>query len=223
MTLSKGLTIRAVRAARQAHEDTQAAFDPLMTTLAQLLAPLALLLAPSQSAPVDAGDYAEASGRADGLDDSAWGLALRADGPPLLAADQENPGTFDLETWNQVRIEQHLTIRIYPGQLPRGAFIAPPPSSAPQRGPDRRQVRCVALSALGGLRLSGANQLTLVLRDDRMVLASLPKICSASSFYSGFYVEPTPDGMLCARRDVIHSRAGANCSISRLDLIDPAN
>jgi hypothetical protein len=223
MTLSKGLTIRAVRAARQTYEDTQAAFDPLMTTFAQLLAPLALLLAPSQSAPVDAGGRMDAIDGADGIDDTAWGLALRADGPPMLPAEQENPGTFDPQTWNQVRIEQHLTIRIYPGQLPRGAFMAPPPTSAPQRGPDRRQIRCVALSALGGLRLSGANQLTLVLRDDRMVLATLPKICSASSFYSGFYVEPTPDGMLCARRDVIHSRAGANCSISRLDLVDPGN
>ncbi|WP_295632744.1 hypothetical protein [Novosphingobium sp.] len=188
-----------------------------MPTLAQLLAPLALLLTPSQSAPVDAGD------RVDGIEDSAWALALQANGPPLLSSDEDRPGTFDPETWNQVRIEQHLTIRIYPGQLPRGAFIALPPSSAPQRGPDKRQIRCVALSALGGLRLSGANQLMLVLRDDRMVLATLPKICSASSFYSGFYVEPTPDGMLCARRDVIHSRAGANCSISRLDLADPGS
>ena len=200
-----------------------------MTTLAQFLAPLALLLTPSQSAPVDAGDRADAiAGLADALwADAPWDLALRADGPPLLSVDLDRPGALRRDSWpdgwNQVRIEQHLTIRINPGQLPRGAFIATPPSATPQRGSDRRHIRCVAMSALGGLRLSGANQLMLVLRDDRMVLATLPKICSASAFYSGFYVEPTPDGMLCARRDVIHSRAGANCSISRLDMVDSAN
>lgn len=200
-----------------------------MPTLAQLFAPLALLLAPSQSAPasgIDSGRVLDLpSGDADEAD---WGLALRVDGPPLLPANQDRsgqdrPGTLEPETWNQVRIEQHLTIRIYPGQVPRGAFLAAPPPTAPQRGPDKRQVRCVAMAALGGLRLSGPNQLTLILRDDRMVLATLPKICSASAFYSGFYVEPTPDGMLCARRDVIHSRAGANCAISRLDVLDSGN
>jgi hypothetical protein len=204
-----------------------------MPTLVQLLAPLALLLAPSQTAPVDAGDRPDGiGGRESGisseampdvLDDSVWGMALRADGPPLLARDEERPGTLEPETWNQVRIEQHLTIRIYPGQAPRGTFFVPPPPVPSKRAPDRRQIRCVALSALGGLRLSGANQITLVLRDERMVLATLPKICSASAFYSGFYVEPTPDGMLCARRDVIHSRAGANCSIGRLDMFDTGN
>ena len=200
-----------------------------MTTLAQFLVPLALLLTPSQSAPVDAGDRADAIAGLDDApwDDAPWDLALRADGPPLLSVDLDRPGALRRDSWpegwNQVRIEQHLTIRINPGQLPRGAFIAPPPSATPQRGSDRRQIRCVAMSALGGLRLSGANQLMLVLRDDQMVLATLPKICSASAFYSGFYVEPTPDGMLCARRDVIHSRAGANCSISRLDMVYSAN
>ena len=195
-----------------------------MPTLAQLFAPLALLLTPSQSAPVGGTDSARALELpGESADQGDWGLALRVDGPPLLPANQDQAGTLDPETWNQVRIEQHLTIRIYPGQLPRGAFLAAPPSAAPQRGPDKRQIRCVAMSALGGLHLSGANQLTLVLRDDRMVLATLPRICSASAFYSGFYVEPTPDGMLCARRDVIHSRAGANCAISRLDVVDSGN
>ena len=196
----------------------------LMPTLAQLLAPLALLLAPSHSAPVSGIDSARAPSLPQGgVGDADWGMALRVVGPPLLAADRDQAGTFDSETWNQVRIEQHLTIRIYPGQLPRGAFLAAPQPAAPQRGPDKRQIRCVAMSALGGLHLTGANQLTLVLRDERMVLATLPKICSASAFYSGFYVEPTADGMLCARRDVIHSRAGATCSISRLDVVNTVN
>ena len=196
----------------------------LMPTLVQLLAPLALLLAPSQSAPVSGSDSARALELPnDGADDADWGLALRADGPPLLPAGQDQAGTRDPETWNQVRIEQHLTIRISPGQAPRGTFLMPPPPTALQRGPERRQIKCVAMVALGGVRLSGPNQIMLVLRDDRMVLATLPRICSASAFYSGFYVEPTPDGMLCARRDVIHSRAGVNCAISRLDVVDAGN
>jgi len=205
-----------------------------MPTLTQLLAPLALLLAPPQSALVGAAasvggleSFAATDIPADGVEDFAWGLALRVDGPPLLPVDQALPGARNSgswpETWNQVRIEQHLTIRISPGQVPRGTFLTPPPPTVPQRGPERRQIKCVAMTALAGVRLSGPNQLTLILRDDRMILATLPRICSASAFYSGFYVEPTPDGMLCARRDVVHSRAGANCSLSRLDVVDWGN
>ena len=213
----------------------KAASTAIMPTLAHLLAPLALLLAPSQSAPVALRDSAGGAGAdalfggvdqaAESADEAVWSLALRVSGPPMLPADQTDPGALEPETWNQVRIEQHLTIRISPGQAPRGTFFAPPPPppATPQRAPERRQIRCVAMAALGGLRLSGPNQLTLILRDDRMIQATLPKICSASAFYSGFYVEPTSDGMLCARRDVIHSRAGSNCSISRLDAVDWGN
>ena len=200
-----------------------------MPSLAQLLAPLALTLVPSQSVPADVSDSprgldlsANGAG-ADGVGEDEWSLALRIEGPPLLPADQAEPGSRAPESWNQVRIEQHLTIRISPGQMPRGAYFGPSPPAPLPHSRDRRQIRCVAMAALGGVRLSAPNQLTLILRDDRMVVATLPKICSTSAFYSGFYVEPTPDGMLCARRDVIHSRAGANCSISRLAMRDLGN
>jgi len=195
-----------------------------MPTLVQLLAPLALLLAPTQSASVAGHDSAGALDTLlDGAGVGAWSLALRIEGPPLLPVERSGADPRAPETWNQVSIEQHLIIRIYPGQVPRSALFGPPPPATPQRPPDRRQIRCVALGALGGLRLTGPNQLTLILRDNRMIQATLPRICSASAFYSGFYVEPTPDGMLCARRDVIHSRAGSNCSISRLDIVSSGN
>lgn len=200
-----------------------------MPSFVHLFAPLALLLAPSQSAPAG---FADPTLGPDSSDETDWSLALRIEGPPLLPADHDDPrvlgpgmlgpGTLDPEIWNQVRIEQHLTIRIYPGQGSRGAFFAPPPPTPPPHR-DQKRVRCVALAAMGGVRLTGPNQLTLILHDERTVVATLPRICSTSAFYSGFYVEPTPDGMLCARRDMIHSRAGANCSISRLDMREGGN
>lgn len=193
-----------------------------MPSLAHLFAPLALLLVPAAPAPAllaESTPGAASPFDPDDAPDEAWSLALRVDGPPLAEADTAQPGVLDPDTWNQVRIEQHLIIRIAPGPAPRGAFFATPPPVPPQRVP-RRELKCVAMAGLAGVRLSGANQLTLLLRDERVVQATLPKICAASAFYSGFYVEPTGDGMLCARRDVIHSRAGANCSISKLMLAE---
>lgn len=187
-----------------------------MPSFAHLFAPLALLLVPASAPAVDSPAGLAAPFDADEGDE--WGLALRVQGPPLLDPDSTPAGTLDPETWNQVRIEQHLIIRIAPGPSVRGpALIAPPP---PPRRAERRELKCVAMAGLAGVRLSGANQLSLLLRDERVVQATLPRICAASAFYSGFYVEPTGDGMLCARRDVIHSRAGANCSISKLALVD---
>lgn len=181
-----------------------------MPSLSDLLAPLLFGLA----APFGGGD---ATGDADS-GDADWSVALQAMGPPMLPAGSGAPVSEPLQPadrWNQVRIEQHVIIRIAPGGLRGGAFL--PFAANPEvRAPDRRNVKCVAVGALAGVRLMDASRLMLLTRDDRVIEARLPKICSASAFYSGFYVEPTGDGLLCARRDVIHSRSGVNCSISAM-------
>jgi hypothetical protein len=75
----------------------------------------------------------------------------------------------------------------------------------------------VALGGIGAIAPSSSDgQIVLMLRDRRQVVASLEKSCSARDFYVGFYAERSSDGMLCAGRDSIHSRAGATCMITRL-------
>ena len=52
-------------------------------------------------------------------------------------------------------------------------------------------------------------------------VTTLPRICSASAFYSGFYVARNGDGLLCTDRDTLQSRSGANCKVKALRELRP--
>jgi len=128
------------------------------------------------------------------------------------------------DRWHQVQIEQHLTIRITPGN-PAVLRDLPPP--APQPLPERlrvtRELPCLPVAAIAGVRPLSNNRLLLILRDHRLIGADLSRNCTARDFYLGFYVTPNNDGLLCAGRDMIHSRAGTTCTISEVHLLVPTN
>jgi hypothetical protein len=124
--------------------------------------------------------------------------------------------------WGQVRIEQHIIIRITPGDPSMMRDLPPPaPQPLPERLKERRMPPCVPVAALAGVRPLAANRLLLFMRDHRLVGADLSRNCSARDFYLGFYVTPTADGMLCSARDTIHSRAGTTCMIAQLHELVP--
>lgn len=132
---------------------------------------------------------------------------------------------FRLETQNQVRIEQHMTIRIAPQSRPvtmppRFMLDMPQREFAP-RFVERNIGRCLPVSSISGVQPDMGNRLILFLRDRRMISAMLDRACRARDFYSGFYVERTSDGQLCVDRDTLLSRSGANCKLTRIrQLID---
>lgn len=116
----------------------------------------------------------------------------------------------------QVRIEQRVIIRITPGpDETRNSLIDNLPRR-PLRS-DYEEVqhdRCVRVSDIVGVQPARGNKLLLFTRDRSVLAASLANNCSARSFYSGFYVERSSDGRLCASRDRLQSRAGASCEVS---------
>lgn len=121
---------------------------------------------------------------------------------------------LDAGPWRQVRIEQRLIIRITPGLGRDMPMPIPEPMFVPRA---RRGTSCVALGGIAAIAPSSSDsEIVLLLRDRRQVLAKLEKSCNARDFYVGFYAERSSDGLLCTGRDVIHSRAGASCMITRL-------
>ena len=134
------------------------------------------------------------------------------------------------ETARQMRIERRVIVRIAPFPAPRRgsaifdeALAASPPVAAnpPVRFEERRAVKCVPIRDITGVRQASDNRLVLFLHKSSPLSARLEKNCRARDFYSGFYVEDSEDGMLCTGRDTLHSRAGANCSLSRLYRLAP--
>ncbi len=51
--------------------------------------------------------------------------------------------------------------------------------------------------------------------------AVLEDQCPALDYYSGFYVVPPPDGKICADRDSIHTRSGADCEVDKFRALTP--
>lgn len=138
---------------------------------------------------------------------------------------REAAESFRIQAQNQVRIEQHMTIRIAPQSRP---MTMPPrfmmdiqrQQLAP-RFVERNIGRCLSASSISGVQPDMGSRLILYLRDRRVISATLDRACRARDFYSGFYVERTTDGQLCVDRDTLLSRSGANCKLTRIrQLVD---
>lgn len=137
--------------------------------------------------------------------------------PPeqAAAAPVEAPAPAFDDIQFQVQVRQRVMIRITP--LSR---VSPPPPVAPRSEAPRRRVvddeprQCIPLADVAGVKLGQGRTLHLYMRDRRVISTLLERSCQVSSFYSGFYVERPADGMLCAGREALHARSGADCQLS---------
>lgn len=184
-----------------------------MNSFAAVLAPLALLLpAGLVDAPLA---FEEKESRLVAQDDGAGSLLDSAGAgslPILSVGESALPGDRA-----QVRIEQSVTIRISPRAVAnqRDILAQLPKGRNSTHVEERKFGNCVTAQGIAGVATSADNRLLLFMRDRKVISAALEKACSARDFYSGFYVERTEDGMLCVKRDKIHSRAGAKCELKQ--------
>lgn len=156
----------------------------------------------------------------------AWAAAVEPDGPPLVPQALEEgfmPDVLDAlsgDSWNQVRIEQRMVIRITPPRSVGRDVVQTPPMNA-IRFRERKMANCLPVLGIAGVQATADSRLMLFMRDRRIVGANLDKQCSPADFYMGFYIRQTQDGLLCAGRDSIHSRSGSTCGLSRLRELVP--
>lgn len=182
-----------------------------MQPIVYFLAPLALLL-PGVAAEKDASVAPVAD--------------LTAPSGPISRADADGADDFSAiadsfrpRTAQQVRIEQRVTIRISPRAAPMPMM---PSAMADLEGGGRGEPRfverkigkCLALNGIAGVQAGPRNKLMLMLRDGRVVSATLDKACQGRDYYSGFLVAKNADGMLCTGRDELLSRSGSNCKVN---------
>ena len=120
---------------------------------------------------------------------------------PAAAVDGSRAGN-DRET--RLTVHQRIIIRI-----PRLFGRAPVSPVDPVRWTEKKGPQCVAMSALDGAVVTGSQSIDLMLEGGDRLRAKLDDDCPPLDFYSGFYLKPTPDGMVCADRDAIRSRSGA--------------
>ncbi|WP_417616452.1 hypothetical protein [Parasphingorhabdus sp.] len=122
----------------------------------------------------------------------------------------------------QVRIEKRVIIRV-PRRRP--SPLAPMvdfPQEAPRQNYREKKIgKCLPMNNILGVQMFEDRYLDLLTKDRKRIRAELEDKCQARSFYSGFYMEKTADGKMCAGRDILHSRTGAKCEIERFRELVP--
>jgi hypothetical protein len=119
-------------------------------------------------------------------------------------------------------IQQRVIVRVprLPvGRMPLATRTVPPP---PIKWVEKRGEKCVAVGSLAGAAITRADSVDLVLSGGKRVRARLADNCPALDFYSGFYLKPAGDGMVCSSRDAIRSRSGGSCRIVSFRTLVPA-
>jgi hypothetical protein len=184
-----------------------------MNALVAILSPLALLLpavAGQPSARPEDGVAHEAAVRA-----LPKGFDSLPAAPFEVLQEARRPQEF-----GQVRIEQRVIIRISPGSAAAREQMMTDlrnRSSSRTSYQEEKLRGCIAISAIAAVQPAPEqNRLLLFMRDRRVLSAALERACNARDYYSGFYIERSDDGQLCARRDLLQSRAGASCKVAQL-------
>ena len=81
--------------------------------------------------------------------------------------------------------------------------------------------KCVAMRSLVGIQAVQRDSIDLITRENQRLRAKLNRGCRALDFYSGFYLKQSKDGRLCADRDALHARSGAECEVEKFRLMVP--
>jgi len=130
------------------------------------------------------------------------------------------PGTSapaERVTVAQLHITRSFVIRIPGWRRTPVATPAPGTQFTEHKGP-----RCIDAATIGGAAVSAPDSVDFMLKGGQRVRARLEDQCPALDYYSGFYVVPPPDGKICADRDAIHTRSGADCQIDKFRALTPA-
>lgn len=173
-------------------------------SLAVLLAPLILIMPAAEQSPAE--DTSDRSAQLTQQPSASLMQGTMAEGIAL---------SFRVQGANQVRIEQHSTIRV----APRPSTVRPELLRERRRAPrivERGVGRCLPVDRLAGVQVESGNRVILYLRDRRVIRAELERSCRARDFYSGFYLSASDDGKVCVGRDTLLSRSGANCKLTRI-------
>lgn len=127
---------------------------------------------------------------------------------PVPASMPEPPAAGIL--FAQVTIQRSTIIRIRPAQ-----------KSMPLKFKEEGAPKCLPWSNMAAAMISSPTTIDLIVKGGTRYRVKLQKSCQAIDFYSGFYVKATRDGRVCEDRDMIHSRSGGECGISKFKTLVP--
>jgi len=85
---------------------------------------------------------------------------------------------------------------------------------------EKKGPKCIASGDIRAAALSGTDHVDFLLADRQRIRAELDDDCPTLDFYGGFYLKPE-DSRVCAKRDSINNRIGAECEIKKFRRLEP--
>lgn len=116
-------------------------------------------------------------------------------------------GAADAQMTGGVILRSRTIVRITPP-----AVIREDPDI---RWKESKTGKCQPLAGFVAAVATESDHMDLMVRDGTRLRARFPRGCRGEDFYAGFYVRPSPDGMLCAGRDSVRARSGMTCRIDK--------
>ena len=114
----------------------------------------------------------------------------------------------------QVTVTGRIIIRVPASRTDAAAAEFARPDPLP-RWVEKKGPKCIVANQLAGAIVTDTDSVDLVLKGGARVRAHLDDDCAALGYYGGFYLKPSADGQVCAKRDAIRTRSGDSCPIGR--------
>ena len=114
----------------------------------------------------------------------------------------------------QMSIHERIIVRVPrmshrpPASTPAKTSAATAPAFKEHKGP-----KCVAVGDIAGAALGKPGVVDLMMDNGTRLRAKLDGDCKPLDYYTGFYIRPAADGLICQDRDAIRMRSGATCEI----------
>ncbi len=131
-------------------------------------------------------------------------LALAAPAAAMVQSD------LDGVEFAQMSIHERIIIRVprMAHQVSAKTNDAPALEFKEHKGP-----KCVAVGDIAGAALGKPGVVDLMMDNGTRLRAKLDGDCKPLDYYTGFYIRPAADGLICQDRDAIRMRSGATCEI----------
>ncbi len=116
----------------------------------------------------------------------------------------------DLDGVEIAQVHERIIVRV-----PRMSH-RPPARTSPATAPEFKEhkgPKCVAVGDIAGAALGKPGVVDLMMDNGTRLRAKLDGDCKPLDYYTGFYIRPAADGLICEDRDAIRMRSGATCEI----------
>lgn len=143
-------------------------------------------------------------------------LALAGPAAAAIQDTQHSGSSLNGLELAQTSIHERIIIRV-----PRMSRMTTRATDPRVEWKEHKGPKCIAVADIAGAMLNKEGAVDLLMDDQSRLRVRLDGDCKPLDYYTGFYLKPGPDGLICKDRDAIRMRSGARCEIEGFKSLRP--